>query len=323
MIVVTGAAGFIGSCLVAKLNELGRKDLIVVDHYDDDLDPKRRNLANKSYLRYFDKAEYLKLLKRDQFDYDVECIFHMGACSSTTLQDEAYFQTNNLEYSIQVANWALKYKSRLIYASSAATYGDGEFGYGDDEAGIKKLKPLNLYGWSKQKFDCWVLEHGYQDKMVGLKFFNVFGPNEYHKDDMRSVVAKTYDRVVGEGKISLFKSHHPKYKDGEQMRDFIYVKDVVDVMIYFMNHPSINGIFNLGTGKARTWNDLANALFQAADKRPSIDYFEMPAILQDKYQYYTEAKMDKLRKAGYQGTFTSLEDAVKDYSLYLKDKSIW
>ncbi len=321
MIVVTGAAGFIGSCLVAKLNELGITDLIVVDHYDDDNDPKKKNLAGKKYVRYFDKAEYLKLLRRDAFDYDVSCIFHMGACSSTTLQDADYFEKNNYEYSCQVANWALKYNVHLIYASSAATYGDGEIGYSDDEALIPKLKPLNLYGLSKQKFDVWVLENKYQTKMVGLKFFNVFGPNEYHKDDMRSVVAKAYDGVVSEGVMRLFKSYNPAYKDGEQKRDFIYVKDVVDVMIFLMQNPKINGIFNLGTGRACTWNELANALFKAVGKKPNIEYIAMPEILKPRYQYFTQATMNKLRAAGYTKAFTSLEQSIADYCQYLKGRT--
>ena len=259
-------------------------------------------------------------MRRDQFDFDVECIFHMGACSSTILQDAEYFQKNNYEYSIQVAEWALKYNARLIYASSAATYGEGEVGYDDDEQKAVLLKPLNLYGQSKHKFDLWVLERGLQNKLAGLKFFNVFGPNEDHKGDMRSVVAKTYDRVATEGTIALFKSENPKYKDGEQMRDFIYVKDVVDVMLFLMDHPSINGIFNVGTGRARTWNDLAKALFAAVGKEPNIEYIEMPAILRERYQYFTEANMSKLRHAGYVKPFTSLEAAVLDYSGYLKNK---
>lgn len=323
MIVITGAAGFIGSCLVAKLNELGRADLIVVDHYDSDNDIRKQNLANKKYIRYFDKAEYLKLLKRDQFDFDVECILHMGACSSTTETDKAYFQSNNYEYSIAVAQWALKYNARLIYASSAATYGDGAQGYSDDESKIHDLKPLNLYGDSKQRFDCWVLDNKYQQKMVGLKFFNVFGPNEYHKGDMKSVVAKSYDRVALEGKMMLFKSHRPDYKDGEQKRDFIYVKDAVDVVLFFMGHKNTNGIFNVATGQARTWNDLAKALFHSLNKPVNIDYQPMPETLQDKYQYFTQGDMKKLRAAGYTKPFMPLEDAVNDYCQYLKHKTIW
>ena len=323
MIVVTGAGGFIGSCLVAELNSRGRHDLIVVDHWEGDDDPKKVNLANKRYQRYYDKAEYLKLLKRDQFDFDVECILHMGACSSTTLQDADYFEKNNFEYTCTVAQWALKNKARLIYASSAATYGDGELGYSDDINLIPRLKPLNLYGESKQKFDEWALAQGIADRVVGLKFFNVFGPNEYHKGDMRSVVAKAYDRVIETGKMTLFKSHNPKYKDGEQMRDFIYVKDVVDAVMFLMEHPSVNGIFNLGAGLARTWNDLALALFAAVGRPPNIEYIEMPEILRGKYQYFTEADMHKLRNAGYARPFTSLEDAVKDYCSYLSTRRCW
>ena len=323
MIVVTGAAGFIGSCLVAKLNGSGRHDIIVVDHYDGDDDPKKKNLAGKKHVRFFDKAEFLKLLRRDQFDLDVETIFHLGACSSTTLEDAAYFQTNNFEYSCHVAQWAAKYKARLIYASSAATYGDGSLGYSDDEMKIPRLKPLNLYGESKQKFDEWVLARGFQDRMVGVKFFNVFGPNEYHKVDMKSVIAKAYDRVASDGKMKLFKSYHPKYKDGEQMRDFIYVKDAVEALLFFMDHAQVNGIFNLGTGHARTWNDLAAALFCSVGKPVRIEYIEMPEVLRPRYQYFTEADMTKLRHAGYTKAFMSLEDAVRDYCGYLKNKIIY
>lgn len=323
MIVVTGAAGFIGSCLVAELNSRGRYDLIVVDDLSGKDDPRQKNLAGKRYQRYYDKAEYLKLLKRDLFDFDVECILHMGACSSTTLQDADHFQKNNFEYTCSVAQWALKNNARLIYASSAATYGNGELGYSDDESLIPRLKPLNLYGESKQKFDEWVLEHGYQGKMAGLKFFNVYGPNEYHKGEMKSVVSKAYERVASKGKMSLFRSYDPKYKDGEQMRDFIYVKDAVDVVMFFMEHPSVNGIFNLGTGRARSWNDLAHALFSAVGRTPNIEYMEMPEILRGRYQYFTQADMGKLRTAGYTKAFRSLEDAVKDYCGYLSTKGYW
>ncbi len=323
MIVVTGAAGFIGSCMVSYLNAMGHRDIIVVDHMTGDDDPKHRNLKGKLYQRYYDKAEFLKLLKRNAFDYDVSCVFHMGACSSTTLQDADYFRVNNYEYSIQVAQWCLANGARLIYASSAATYGDGELGYSDDLTMIPQLKPLNLYGQSKQDFDVWVLKNQYQDRVVGLKFFNVFGPNEYHKEDMRSVVAKSFDQVMAEGKMVLFKSYRSEYRDGEQKRDFIYVKDVVDAMYFLMKNPSINGIFNLGTGQARTWNDLAKALFVACGKTVNITYIEMPEILKPRYQYFTQAKMDHLRKAGYTKPFTSLEAAVLDYANYLKAKDIY
>lgn len=323
VIVVTGGAGFIGSCLTAALNARGRHDIIIVDHYEDADEPKKKNLFNKRYQRFYEKSEFLKLLKRDQLDFDVECILHMGACSSTLLQDADYFESNNFQYSCVVAQWALKNHARLIYASSAATYGDGTLGYDDDESLISKLQPLNLYGVSKQKFDCWVMEHGLQRQMTGLKFFNVFGPNEYHKGDMRSVVARSYDRLMTEGKMFLYKSYNPQYKDGGQMRDFIYVKDAVDVMMFLMDHPHINGIFNLGTGEAKTWNELALALFAAVSKPPHIEYIDMPEIMRPRYQYFTQAKMDKLRNAGYTKAFTPLPEAVKDYAGYLKNKSYW
>ena len=323
MIVVTGAAGFIGSCLVAKLNALGRQDLLVVDHYENDQDASRRNLANKKYVRFYDKAEFLKLAQRDNIDADVTCLFHMGACSSTTLDDAAYFQKNNYEYSIAMAQWAWKHQVRFIYASSAATYGDGQQGYDDNEEVLETLKPLNLYGDSKHRFDLWVKQQGFLRRCAGLKFFNVFGPNEYHKGDMQSVIAKSYAKVRDQGRMLLFKSHRPDYKDGEQKRDFVYVKDVVDVMLFLMEHKDVNGIFNVGTGQARSWNDVAHALFSALHKTAQINYVDMPSILLDKYQYFTQANMGKLRRAGYSKPFTSLEDAVKDYCVYLSNSQVW
>jgi ADP-L-glycero-D-manno-heptose 6-epimerase len=317
VIVVTGAAGFIGSCVVAKLNERGRQDLILVDHYDNDEDPKKANLKGKKYQCYFDKKDFLDIVRRDALEERVECVLHIGACSSTTLQDAKYFKENNFEYSCFVAEWALKHSARFIYASSAATYGSGEQGYKDDDASVRACKPLNLYGESKQKFDAWILDRGWQDKAVGLKFFNVFGPNEYHKGEMRSVIAKAYDRVIREGKMGLFKSYVKEYGHGEQKRDFIYVKDVVDIVMFFVDHPAINGIFNVGTGQARTWNDLARSVFAAVGREPQIEYIEMPEVLRDKYQNFTQADVSKLRMAGYVIPFTSLESAVKDYAGYL------
>ncbi len=316
MIVVTGGAGFIGSCIVSRLNTLRVSDLIVVDHLNDF---KKKNLEGKKFLQYLDKKEFLDLLKNDRVNSNVSCVIHMGACSSTTLNDARYFEENNFEYSCHVARWALKHQARFIYASSAATYGDGSRGYQDDEATIPRLKALNLYGQSKQKFDEWVYNQKAFDEMVGLKFFNVFGPNEYHKGDMQSVIAKAYEKVTTEGKISLFKSYNPQYKDGEQKRDFIYVKDAVDIVMYFFDHPAQNGLFNVGTGSARTWNDLAEALFQAVNKPARIEYMDMPEVMRPKYQYFTQADMQKLRKAGYQKSFATLEEAVEDYAGYLKD----
>jgi ADP-L-glycero-D-manno-heptose 6-epimerase len=280
---------------------------------------KEKNLENKKYARYFDKKDFLRLVKQDSLDPRITCIIHMGACSSTTLQDERYFQENNYEYTRALAQWALSHKVRFIYASSAATYGDGSCGYKDDDVTTSKCSPLNFYGQSKQNFDQWVLDEGVIDNVVGLKFFNVFGPNEYHKGDMRSVVAKAYERAAGEGKITLFKSYKPGYKDGEQKRDFIYVKDAVDIVLFFKDNPQIHGIYNAGTGEARTWNDLARSLFAAVGKPPQIEYIEMPEILKSRYQYFTQADMAKLRDVGYNKPFTKLEDAVLDYVQYLRE----
>ncbi len=315
MIVLTGAAGFIGSCLLAKLNAIGRQDLIIVDHLNDA--QKKENLKDKKYTEYYDKKDFLEIVTNDKLDKSVDLVIHMGACSSTILQDAQYFEENNFQYSCRLAEWCLKHRARLIYASSAATYGDGAQGYRDDHARTHLLKPLNLYGLSKQKFDLWVLDHSAMNQCVGLKFFNVFGPNEYHKGEMRSVIAKVYDRVKREGKINLFKSYQSGYRHGEQKRDFIYIKDAVNIVMFFYHHSDIHGIFNAGTGQSRTWNELAGALFAAVGRKPCIEYTEMPDYLKEKYQYFTEADMSKLRKAGYQKNFMSLEDSVKDYAAYL------
>ena len=319
MIVLTGGAGFIGSCILSHLNRIGREDVVVVDHLDAG-GLKKQNLAGKKFSEYVDKKEFLERVIGDKLPGSVDCVLHMGACSSTILQDARYYQENNYEYTVHLAQWALAHDARFIYASSAATYGDGSLGYKDDEATTRRLRPLNLYGESKHKFDLWVLDSGYDQRFVGLKFFNVFGPNEYHKGEMRSVVAKAFDRVVREGKIALFKSYRPDYKDGEQKRDFIYISDAVDIVMFFMEHPAINGIYNVGTGEARTWNDLARSLFAAVGKEPCIEYVDMPSDIQPRYQYYTQADMTKLRAQEYQKPFTSLEDAVTDYAGYLKDK---
>lgn len=322
MIVVTGGAGFIGSCFVAKLNELGRGDIILVDRWDE-AGQKKKNLAGKRYERFIDKADFLKAMKNNEQLGAVTHVIHMGACSSTTGTDRDYYLRNNFDYSCEVARWATTKRIRMIYASSAATYGNGENGYSDEPDMVRRCRPLNYYGESKQLFDEWVLDNGFYDKIAGLKFFNVFGPNEYHKGDMKSVIAKAYDKVAREGVIMLFRSHRDGYADGEQKRDFIYVKDVVDVMLFLMDRPSINGIYNLGTGEARSWNDLARALFSAVGRPARIEYFDMPEHLRSRYQYFTQAEMGRLRAAGYCRSFTSLEAAVKDYARYLKQKLYW
>ncbi len=318
MIVVTGAAGFIGSCILSRLNGDGRKDILVVDHLNHEL--KKENLKNKKFLQYIDKKDFLQMVIQDRLDQSIDTLIHMGACSSTTLQDARYFEENNFEYSRHLARWALRRGVRFIYASSAATYGDGSCGYRDDEVTIRRCQPLNFYGQSKQKFDLWVLDQKVVQRVVGLKFFNVFGPNEYHKEDMRSVVAKAYPRVMKEGKMALFKSYKREFADGEQKRDFIYIRDAVDIVMFFLKSFSLNGIYNVGTGLARSWNDVAQALFAAAGKKADITYIDMPEAIKPRYQYFTQADVSKLKAAGYQKSFMSLEESVKDYVSYLHEQ---
>ena len=252
---------------------------------------------------------------------NIKALVHMGACSSTTLTDADYYIKNNYEYSKKIAAWALANKASFLYASSAATYGDGTSGYSDLEEKMNDFTPLNMYGYSKHLFDLWARNNGLLNKMTGLKFFNVFGPNEYHKGDMRSVICKTFPQVRDQGRIRLFKSYHEGYADGEQKRDFIYIKDAVEVMYYFLCNPGKTGIYNLGTSQARSWNDLARSVFKAVDKKPVIEYVDMPETLKAKYQYFTEADMDKLRQAGCSFEFSSLEDSVKDYAGYLDEEA--
>ena len=244
-------------------------------------------------------------------------------CSSTTETNAAYLMENNYLYSKRLCQWALKKNVQFLYASSAATYGAGECGYSDEDANTVRLKPLNMYGYSKQLFDLWLLKNRLHKRVTGFKFFNVFGPNEYHKEEMRSVIAKNFDSVIRERKIRLFKSYRAGFADGEQKRDFIYVKDAVDIVFYFLTHKSRKGIYNVGTGKARSWNDLAQSLFSSLRIKPNIEYIEMPRQIRDKYQYFTQADTAKLRRAGYKRRFTSLEAAVKDYFGYLQNSSYW
>jgi ADP-L-glycero-D-manno-heptose 6-epimerase len=314
MIILTGGAGFIGSCFLRKLNEEGIDDIIVVDHLDDS--EKWRNLLGKHFRDYIQKDAFLRMLEEQRLPRP-EFVVHMGACSSTTLTDADYFIKNNYEYSKILAEWALAKKSPFLYASSAATYGDGSFGYSDSDENTRRLCPLNMYGYSKHLFDLWIINNGLSNKVTGLKFFNVFGPNEYHKEEMRSVICKAFPQVRDEGRARLFKSYHEDCPDGEQKRDFVYVKDAVEIMYYFFSNPKKTGIFNLGTGEARSWNDVARAMFRAIDREPGIEYIEMPENIKGKYQYFTQANMTKLKKAGCDFKFHALEDSVRDYMGYL------
>ncbi|OGW84236.1 MAG: ADP-glyceromanno-heptose 6-epimerase [Omnitrophica bacterium GWA2_52_8] len=316
MIVVTGGAGFIGSCLVWKLNELGRTDILLVDENGQSL-PKSLNWNREKVLDYIEKGDFLKRLLRGELAGKIETLFHMGACSATTEQNREYLYENNFSYSRLLAEWTLKNGVQFLYASSAATYGAGDRGYCDEDAITPHLTPLNPYGESKQMFDLWLLEQGLANRLAGFKFFNVYGPNEYHKGDMRSMVHKGYEQIKKEGRIRLFKSYRQDLADGEQKRDFIYVKDVLDVLIWFWRHPDKRGIFNLGAGKAESWNRLAECIFFALGKEPRIEYIEMPLNIRDQYQYWTQADLSKLHKTGIHFAPTSLQDGVADYIRHL------
>jgi len=310
MIIVTGGAGFIGSAIIASLNSRGITDILVVDQPGCE---QRQNLTNLSFADYVEKDNFLEMVVENKIAPPVEAVFHMGACTSTTETNVSYLEKNNYEYTKTLVKFATDAGIRFIYASSAATYGDGSKGFSDDEEKIHQLKPLNLYAHSKQLFDLWAREMGLLKKIVGLKYFNVFGPNEYHKADMRSFVLKAFEQINTTGKVRLFKSCNPDYADGEYMRDFIYIKDAVNMTLFFYDNPKITGLFNIGTGKARTWNDMVKAVFAAMGKKPNIEYIEMPASIRNQYQYFTEADITKLRQAGYNKPTTPLEDAIKDY----------
>jgi len=310
MIIITGGAGFIGSAIIAALNKRGTTDILVVDESGKD---KCKNLANLSFADYAEKNDFLKIVSKKKISSNIEAVFHMGACSDTTETDAEYLGKNNYQYSKQLAQWATAANIRFIYASSAATYGDGSAGFSDDEDKIEKLKPLNLYGQSKQTFDLWAHKQGLLKRIVGLKYFNAFGPNEYHKGDMRSFVMKAFEQINSTGKVRLFKSYKSEYKDGGQLRDFIYIKDAVDMTLFFLDNPCIGGLFNIGTGRARSWNDLAKAVFDAMGKAVDIEYIDIPDSIRNQYQYFTQSDITKLRKAGYKKEITPVEDAIKDY----------
>lgn len=310
MIVVTGGAGFIGSAVVAALNAAGETDIVIVDNLLESA--KWKNLIGLKYRDYVHKSQFLARLASRELS-KVRAIVHMGACSSTTETDGDYLMANNYAYTRMLAEHALENGIRFIYASSAATYGGIEKGFDDDDATSLTLKPINRYGYSKQFFDEVAISKGWQKAIVGLKFFNVYGPNEYHKQDMSSVVYKAFHQISENGFLKLFKSHRAEFTDGEQKRDFVYIKDCVAVILQLIKNPQVNGIFNLGSGSARSWNDLAGAVFAALGRERNIEYIDMPQHLIGSYQYFTQANMQKLQSSGLPVQATSLEDGVRDY----------
>lgn len=311
MIIITGGAGFIGSAMVWELNRQGVRDILVVDNLGST--NKWRNLVGLKYHRYIHKDEFLGLTKTRYMEGRIEAVIHMGACSSTTEADCDYLVHNNLEYSKTLCRFALERDARFIYASSAATYGDGSRGFDDSDEAMEALQPLNMYGYSKHLFDLWLKGDGLLEKVAGLKFFNVFGPNEYHKDDMRSVVCKAFTQIRQTGKLKLFKSYRQEYAHGEQRRDFVYIKDCVRVIDWLLKNRGVGGVFNVGTGQARTWNDLARSVFAAMGRETQVEYVDMPDALRGKYQYYTCADLKKLAGRGCDVDFRSLEDGIADY----------
>jgi ADP-L-glycero-D-manno-heptose 6-epimerase len=310
MIVVTGAAGFIGSCLVSQLNQIGISDLILVDDFS--ISVKNKNLKGKEFIQKIDRSDFFSWLESTKPNIDF--IYHIGARTDTTEFDKAIFDELNVSYSQKIWNYCTTKSIPLVYASSAATYGLGEFGYDDNHALISNLVPLNPYGESKNDFDKWVLSQINQPPFwAGLKFFNVYGPNEFHKGRMASVIFHAFNQIQEKGKVKLFRSHNPNFKDGEQLRDFIYVKDLIDVCLFLKDKKPASGIYNLGSGNARTFLDLVKNTFHSLNKQVEIQFIDTPEDIRDKYQYFTEANMAKLRKAGYTKEFTTLENGVNDY----------
>lgn len=310
MIVITGVAGFIGSYLAGKLNQAGYNDLILVDRFDDP--SKDINLFRKKYKKFIDRDKFFKWLIKHSSDVDF--IFHMGARTDTVGLEPELYQQLNLIYSQRLWNICSEIQVPLVYASSAATYGNGESGFSDTHINLSSLRPLNLYGWSKHNFDVWALKQTRTPPFwAGLKFFNVYGPNEFHKGRMASVVLHAYNTIKNTGQMKLFKSHHKDYKDGEQSRDFVYVDDIADVMLYFMHNQENSGIYNVGTGKARSFLDLTQAVFKSLKLNPEISFVDTPVELRGRYQYFTEAETGKLRKIGYTKPFVELEEGIETY----------
>jgi len=306
-IIVTGGAGFIGSAVVWRLNELGYEDILIADRLDDT--DKWKNLVPLRFADYIDGYDLLETL--DDLK-DVKTVFHLGACSSTTETDADHMIRNNYQYTQDLADWSVRNEIRFIYASSAATYGDGSAGMNDGTESLNRLRPLNVYGYSKHMFDRYAARAGMFDRIVGLKYFNVFGPNEDHKGDMRSLVSKAFGQISSTGKLQLFKSGNPDYADGEFGRDFVYVKDAVDMTLHFIESRA-SGLFNVGSGRMNTWNALADAIFKALDLPKNVEFVEMPEHLRDRYQYHTKADLTRIRNAGYAADTTELDAAVSDY----------
>lgn len=310
VIMVTGAAGFIGSCLTGYLNRKGFHNIIIVDDFSKEA--KKNNYEDKKICARVERDKLFAWL--DSYEMHIDFIFHLGARTDTVEQDYSVLEKLNVEYSKKIWDFCVKRKIPLIYASSAATYGSGESGYRDDHALVERLNPLNPYGKSKNEFDKWVLKQKETPPFwAGLKFFNVYGPNEYHKGRMASVIFHAFNQIQSTGKVKLFRSHRPDFRDGGQLRDFIYVKDVVDVCFWMMQNRKGSGLYNVGTGTARAFNELAHAIFTALEKKPEIEYIDTPPDIRDRYQYFTEADIKKLRDAGYSQNFYSLEDGVKTY----------
>lgn len=308
--VITGAAGFIASYLVGFLNRQGIDQLILVDDFS--RPDKAANLANKKYLQKIERSIFFDWFKTNTIAIDG--VFHLGARTDTTEMNYAIHDALNVVYSQQIWNWCAEKNIPLVYASSAATYGNGELGYIDDHKIVDQLKPLNPYGVSKNNFDAWALQQTATPPFyAGVKFFNVYGPNEYHKGRMASVIMHAFNQIQSKGSMTLFKSHHPDFKDGEQIRDFIYVKDIVSICVWLMEHQPTSGLYNAGTGEGRTFVDLAKGLFSAINKPADIQFIDTPIDIRDKYQYFTQADTKKLRAAGYPIPFTSLEDGIKEY----------